>query len=163
MPDGHTTQPDTAGGSPLDTVDRQIINRLQNGLPLVECPYAAVADELGLAEPELLQRLQALLDAGYLSRFGPMYRPEGLGGAVTLAAMAVPAEAVDSVAETLNAFPEVAHNYERDHWLSLWFVLAVTEPERIEEVIVELEGATGYSIYNLPKLEEFYLGLRLEV
>lgn len=147
----------------LEPVDRRIINRLQAGLPVVERPFAEVAGELALAEHELLERIEALLAAGYLTRFGPMYRAENLGGAVTLAAMAVPAGEVDAVAELLNAYPEVAHNYERDHRLNLWFVLAVTEPERIDKLVAELEEAAGYRVYNLPKLEEFYVGLQLEV
>ena len=58
--------------------------------------------------------------------------------------------------------PEVAHNYEREHAFNMWFVLATETPERIHEVIAAIERATGYKVYNLPKLEEFYVGLRFE-
>ena len=75
---------------PLDTLDKAIINRLQHGFPVVAEPYAAIAAELNTSTDELLQRLQRLLDNKILSRFGPMYHAERLGGALTLAAMALP-------------------------------------------------------------------------
>lgn len=147
----------------LDAADRRLINRLQDGLPLVAAPYAAVAAELDLSEGELLYRLERLLEAGVLSRFGPMYHAELLGGGLTLAALAVPEEAFEDVTEAVNAFPEVAHNYRREHRLNMWFVLATETPERIAEVIAEIEAATGLPVFNMPKQEEFHVRLHLPV
>ena len=147
----------------MDAVDRAIVNDLQAGIAVSERPYAEAAARLGLSESELLARLQTLLDRRVLSRFGPMYHAERLGGALTLAAMKVPAEDFERVAAIVNGFPEVAHNYAREHAFSMWFVLATDDPARIGEVIAEIEQATGYTVYNLPKLEEFYVGLKLEV
>ena len=147
----------------MDDIDRRIINRLQGGFPVCERPYRVAAAELGIGEEELIRRLQKLLDDGLLSRFGPMYHAEKLGGGLSLCAMAVPEERFDRVAEQVNAFPEVAHNYARDHKLNMWFVLATETPERIDEVLAEIEAATGYKVYNMPKQEEFYVGLRFEL
>ncbi len=146
----------------MDRLDRAIVNRLQGGFPICERPYAQVAQQLGTSEDELLRRLDALLESGVLTRFGPMYHAERLGGALTLAAMQVPAADVERVAALINAHPEVAHNYARAHAFNLWFVLATDTPERIAEVIDAIERATGLKVYNLPKLEEFYVGLRFE-
>ncbi|MGR2738802.1 Lrp/AsnC family transcriptional regulator [Billgrantia sp. Q4P2] len=145
----------------LDGADRRIINRLQDGLPLVESPYAAVAAELSLSEGELLYRLERLLEAGVLSRFGPMYHAERLGGGLTLAALEVPEADFERVTEAVNAFAEVAHNYRREHRLNMWFVLATETPERIGEVIVAIEAATGLTVFNMPKQEEFHVRLHL--
>jgi siroheme decarboxylase len=147
----------------LDAADRHIINRLQDGLPLVEAPFAAVAAELALSEAELLERLAWLRDSGVLSRFGPMYHAERLGGGLTLAALAVPEADFERITEAVNAFPEVAHNYRREHRLNMWFVLATETPERIAEVIAEIEAATGLAVFNMPKQEEFYVRLHLPV
>ena len=147
----------------MDTVDRHIINGLQGGFPISERPYAEAAAQLGLTEDELIRRVDALLAQGALTRFGPMYHAERLGGALTLAAMKLPAADFERVAGIVNAFPEVAHNYAREHEFNMWFVLATETPERIAEVIGEIERATGYRVYNLPKIEEFYVGLRFEV
>ncbi|WP_299316280.1 AsnC family transcriptional regulator [uncultured Halomonas sp.] len=147
----------------LDAADRRLINRLQDGLPLVAAPYAAVAAEIGVSEGELLYRLERLLEAGVLSRFGPMYHAELLGGGLTLAALAVPEQDFERVTAAVNAFPEVAHNYRREHRLNMWFVLATERPERIGQVIAEIEAATGLPVFNMPKQEEFHVRLHLPV
>ncbi|WP_108446386.1 Lrp/AsnC family transcriptional regulator [Halomonas denitrificans] len=147
----------------LDAVDRHLINRLQEGLPLVARPYAAVAEALGISEGDLLYRLERLREDGVLSRFGPMYHAERLGGGLTLAALAVPEPDFERVVEAVNAFPEVAHNYRREHALNMWFVLATETPVRITEVIAAIEAATGLPVYNMPKEEEFHVRLHLPV
>ncbi len=146
----------------MDDVDRAIVNQLQGGFPICERPYAEAAAELGLGEDELIRRVEALLAAGTLTRFGPMYHAERLGGALTLAAMKIPLDDFERVNAIVNGFPEVAHNYAREHEFNMWFVLATETPERIGEVIAEIEQATGCKVYNMPKLEEFFVGLRFE-
>ena len=147
----------------MDPLDRQIINTLQGGFPIAERPYAEAAEQLGISEETLIERLQGLLEQKVLSRFGPLYHAERLGGGLTLAAMAVPEGRFEAVAEIVNAFPEVAHNYEREHRLNMWFVLATERPEQVEAAIAEIEAATGLPVVNLPKLEEYFLELRLQV
>lgn len=149
--------------SVLDPWDRVVINALQGGFPLSERPYRDAARVIGLTEGELLESLGRLLEIGALSRFGPMYHAERLGGGLTLAALKVPSEDYERVTEIVNAFPEVAHNYARDHALNMWFVLATETPQRISEVCHEIEDATGLSVYNMPKQEEFFVGLRFEL
>jgi DNA-binding Lrp family transcriptional regulator len=146
----------------LEPLDRAIINTLQGGFPLCERPYARVAEELGTSEEELIARLQRLLDDKILSRFGPMYHAERLGGGLTLAALTVPEERFEAVAAQVNAFAEVAHNYQRDHSLNMWFVLATESPQRIDEVIGEIERLTGLTVFNMPKEQEFFIGLRFD-
>ena len=148
---------------PMDEVDRAIVNGLQGGFELCERPYAAAAQRLGLAEQELMARLQRLLDEGILSRFGPLYHAERLGGALSLCAMEVPEERFETVAEQVNAFSEVAHNYQREHRLNMWFVLATDSLQALERVVTEIERATGLRVYAMPKLEEFFVGLKFEV
>lgn len=147
----------------MDAVDRAIINRFQGGFPIGTRPYAAAAAAVGITEADLLRRLDSLLARGLLSRFGPLYRAERLGGAVTLAALSAPLERFEEICEIVNAFPEVAHNYEREHELNMWFVIAVDRPERVSEVLDRIAQLTGCRVYNMPKLDEFYIGLRLEV
>jgi DNA-binding Lrp family transcriptional regulator len=146
----------------MDSIDRRIVNGLQGGFPVCERPYAEVAARLDLDEAALIRRLERLLADGVLSRFGPMYHAERLGGALTLAAMSVPEARFDAVAAMVNAHPEVAHNYARDHRLNMWFVLAAERPERIAEVIGAIESEAGLAVYDMPKREEFFVGLRFE-
>jgi len=147
----------------LNDIDRQIINSLQGGFPICERPYAEVAERLKISEKELLSRLNILLEQGYLSRFGPLYHAEKLGGGLTLAAMKVPEQDFDKIANQINTFPEVAHNYARDHSFNMWFVIATETPERIAEVIKEIEAKMGLPVYNMPKQTEYFIGLKLDV
>jgi len=146
----------------MDDIDRRIINSLQAGFPICDAPYQQVASQLGLTEQALIARLQALLDNGTLTRFGPLYHAELMGGALTLAAVKAPIEKFDEITGIINAFPEVAHNYARNHALNMWFVVATETPEQIHSVIAAIEQQTGLTVYNMPKINEYFVGLKLE-
>jgi DNA-binding Lrp family transcriptional regulator len=143
----------------MDGTDRAIINALQGGFPICERPYQAAAQQIGIAEEELISRLEKMLAGKTLTRFGPLYHAEKMGGAFTLAAMAVPEADYDRVAEIVNGLSEVAHNYRREHQLNMWFVLATDAPEGIDAAIRLIEGRTGLRVFNFPKEEEFFLEL----
>ncbi|MCB2052794.1 MAG: AsnC family transcriptional regulator [Geminicoccaceae bacterium] len=145
----------------MDATDRRLVNALQGGFPVAERPFAEIGAELGLSEQETIARLATLRGLGTLSRFGPMFDAERLGGAVTLCAMQVPEERFDEVTDIVNAFDEVAHNYARNHELNMWFVLAVGDPGQIDKVVARIEEATGLVVLNLPKLDEYFLELKL--
>lgn len=149
--------------SEFDPVDRTIINGLQGGFPISSRPFREAGAALGISENELIDCVQRLVDGGKLSRFGPLWNAEGIGGDVSLAAMAVPPEHFETVATQVNAHPEVAHNYERTHALNMWFVVSADRPERISAVIGEIEAETGLPVYRMPKIREFFVGFRLEV
>lgn len=145
----------------FDSTDRWIINSLQGGFGLGERPYRDAAEQFGLSETDLIARLQRLLDCRALSRFGPMYNAEKLGGAVTLCAIAVPEERFEEVVELVNAHREVAHNYARSHKLNMWFVLACENPDEIAATLAEIEAETGLEVYDFPKQQEFFIGLKV--
>jgi DNA-binding Lrp family transcriptional regulator len=146
----------------MDEIDRNIINSLQDGFPLTPTPFADAAKALGIEEDDLIRRLQALRADNVLTRFGPLYNAEAMGGGLTLAAMAVPEDRFEKVAEIVNAFPEVAHNYAREHALNMWFVVATERPEEVAEVLEAISAGTGLEVYDMPKQEEFSLSLRFE-
>jgi len=145
----------------MDELDRRIVNALQGGFPLSERPFAQVADRLGTTEAELLSRLNKLLESKTLTRFGPLFDAERLGGAFSLCAISVPREDFERVAALVNAHPEVAHNYERAHRLNMWFVLATAAASEMETIIEKIERETGYPVLNLPREEEYFVELRL--
>jgi siroheme decarboxylase len=147
----------------MDELDRKIINVLQSGFPLSKEPYAEVAAQIGITETELITRLQGLLDNKTLSRFGPMYDAQKMGGSFSLVAIQVPEEDFDTVAEVVNSYSEVAHNYQRDHKFNMWYVIATETPGQIGEVNRDIEQRTGLKVYNFPKLAEYFVGLQLPV
>jgi DNA-binding Lrp family transcriptional regulator len=146
----------------LDATDRLLINRLQDGLPLVHEPFAPIAAEAAIPQSEVISRITHLREIGAITRFGPYLDAEAMGGAFCLCAMAVPQDRFDSVVTLVNAMPEVAHNYERQHRLNMWFVLACERPELIAEAAARIEAATGLKVLQFPKLKEFFIGFRVE-
>jgi len=146
----------------VDDTDRNIINQMQDNFPVCEYPFVRLAEQLDLEEEELLQRVQSLLDDGTLSRFGPMYNIEKLGGIYCLVAMQVPEPDLDRVIRIVNSYPEVAHNYERDHAFNIWFVLAAESESQLNILLESIENQTSYPVYSMPKLDEYYVGLKFD-
>lgn len=146
----------------LDAIDRAIIDTLQGDFPLTEHPYAQAAERLGIAEADLLARLERMLADKVLTRFGPMFQIERMGGAFVLAALAVPEARYETVTAQVNALPQVAHNYRREHLLNMWFVLATEKPEGIAEAIAQIEVETGLPVHAFPKEREYFVQMQLE-
>lgn len=146
----------------LSEIDRRLINAFQGGFPICERPFQVAAEILGLDETTLIARVEALLKAGMLSRFGPLFNADRMGGVNILAAMSVPAADFDNIAEFVNRQPEIAHNYRREHALSLWFVGAAETPEKVESAFARIESASGLPVYRFPKEREFFVELILE-
>jgi DNA-binding Lrp family transcriptional regulator len=147
----------------LTSLERALVNRFQGGFPVARRPFSRVAARLGTDEATLIHALGRLLRRGWLTRFGPLYDAERLGGDLVLAALAVPEPAFDRVAAIVNALPEVAHNYRRDHRLNMWFVLATATRGDAGKAVARIEAATGLEVYAFPKEREFYLGFWLEL
>ena len=147
----------------MDDLDRAIVDRLQTGFPVCERPFLEAARALGTTEDDLIARIDRLLRNGALTRFGPLFHVERMGGAFTLAAMAVPQDQFEPTAAAVNAFPEVAHNYARDHPLNMWFVLATETPEATDDAVAKIESRTGLPVLTFPKEREYFVGLDLKV
>lgn len=147
---------------PLDAIDRRLINAMQGGFPVCARPFLHLAASLGMNETTLIARIEALLQSGVLTRFGPLYNADRMGGVNVLAAMAVSTGDFERVAEFVNLQPEIAHNYRREHALNLWFVGAAETPEKVEAAFQYIESMTGLPVYRFPKEREFYVELKLE-
>jgi siroheme decarboxylase len=147
----------------MDTIDRAIINALQGGFPVTDSPFAEAAAKMDMDENTLITRIDSMLSSGVLSRFGPLFDADAMGGAVTLCAMEVPDVDFEDVTEVVNGYREVAHNYERQHKLNMWFVVSAESRDTIDTVLVDIQNRTGLTVHDMPKQEEFFVGLKLEV
>ena len=146
----------------LTPEDARLIDHLHGGFPLVDRPFAAVGKALGWSEERVIERLHQLLAQGVLTRFGPLFQIERAGGQFLLAAMAVPEERFDDITIAVNSFPDIAHNYRRDHELNMWFVIAAESPEQASAVAARIEAETGLKVAVFPKEEEFFVELKLQ-
>lgn len=148
--------------SPLTALEREIVNRFQHGFPRVPRPYAAIASALGCSEAEALGAVRRLAERGALQRVGAVVR-SGSIGCSTLAAMRVPPGRLAEVAGVVSEFPEVNHNYEREHDLNLWFVVTAPDEQRLREVLTEIERNTGIAPLDLRLVEAYHIDLGFRV
>jgi DNA-binding Lrp family transcriptional regulator len=143
---------------PLGALERRLLDSFQRDLPLVARPYQVMADALDAGEADVLAALGRLRATGVLSRVGFVVRPN-TAGASTLAAMAVPDCELAAVAAKVSARPEVNHNYEREHRLNLWFVVAAADAAARQRVLRAIERDTGYAVLDLPLETAYHIDL----
>ena len=145
--------------SPLE---QHLLNDFQRDMSLSATPYADMAKQLKVSEDEVLQSIQSLQDRGVISRVGPVFRPNRIGVS-TLAAMSVPEQNLECVARIISAFPEVNHNYEREHEYNLWFVVTASSEEHLDIVLNEIEQHAEYPLMSLPMLDDYFIDLAFKL
>jgi DNA-binding Lrp family transcriptional regulator len=135
-----------------------LIDRWQHGFPLVEKPFEVVGRFAALDQDETIGIFRKLRENDVISRVGAVVRPNTVG-ASTLAAMQVPQEHLEQVAGIVSREALVTHNYEREHALNLWFVIAGAGPDAIAATVRRINGLTGFDVVELPMLQAYHLGL----
>ena len=105
----------------MDELDRALIVATQAGLPLVARPYAALAEQLALAEDEVMARLQSLLSSGMIRRIGAVPNHYAIGWTANgMTVWDVADEQVDQLGALVGALPFVTHCYRRPRALPAW-------------------------------------------
>ena len=148
----------------LTPLHNRLLNDFQRDFPLSPRPYQDIADALGVSEEDVLSALTELNENNYISRIGPVIPPNQIGVS-TLVAMAVPEHQLQAVADKISAYPEVNHNYEREHRLNLWFVAIAADAGHLQAVLDAIERDTGYKTLSLPLVDDFFidLGFKLDL
>ncbi|WP_367996761.1 Lrp/AsnC family transcriptional regulator [Haloferax volcanii] len=146
----------------IDEVDAALIDGYQSGFPVERRPFRVVAAELGIDEDDALDRVRRLRDDGIFRRFGPVLNPPVIGSS-TLAAVAAPEERFDEVAEIINGYRQVNHNYRRAHDWNMWFVVTAGSRETRDRILDEIEERTGCEVLNLPMLTDYYIDLEFPI
>lgn len=148
----------------LTPLHKRLLNEFQRDFPLSPRPYQDIADVLGVSENDVLSALTELNANNFISRIGPIIPPNQLG-ASTLVAMAIPEQQLQSVADKISAYPEVNHNYEREHRFNLWFVAIAADAGHLQAILDAIEQETGYKTLSMPLLDEFFidLGFKLDL
>ena len=156
--DGPMIEPPATQNHEFDALERQIVDSYQRDFPLTPEPYATIAEDLGGDEGDVLACLASLQEAGTIARIGAVIAPHTVGRS-TLAAMSVPKDRLEDVAEVVNGYREVNHNYEREHHFNLWFVVTASDFARVAEVLDEIGERTGLMVLDLPLVEAYHIDL----
>jgi DNA-binding Lrp family transcriptional regulator len=145
----------TSAGVPLalNADQRRLVERLSDGLPLVEAPYAALGAAVGMSESAVIETLRAWLAVGVIRRFGAVLRHRVLGYAANaMVVWDVPETAVRAAGERAAARAEVTLCYRRPRRMPVWpfnlyCMLHGTERRAVEDAIERVAQAaalTGY-------------------
>ena len=146
----------------LDDVDATLIDEYQSDFPVVERPFQVVGEALGIDEAEALARVRELREQGIFRRFGAVLNPPVIGSS-TLAAVQAPEDRFEEVAEIINGYRQVNHNYRREHDWNMWFVVTAGSRETRDRILDEIEERTGCAVLNLPMLTDYYIDLEFPV
>jgi DNA-binding Lrp family transcriptional regulator len=148
----------------MEKLTEQLLNNFQRNFPLQPQPFAEIAQTLHTDAGTVLKRLKELQDTGAVSRVGAVFRPNTVGVS-TLAAMAVPPALLENVAPIVNAFPQVNHNYEREHHYNLWFVATAGDQAELSRTLREIELRCAYPVLSLPLVKDYHidLGFRMQL
>ena len=152
----------SANVSKLDELDRKLLNGFQHDFPLSCQPYLDIAEKLGVDEALVIERLTALKQQGVISRVGAVIKPNRVGKSL-LAAMSVSAQRLTEIAALVSSYDEVNHNYEREHYYNLWFVVAAASAAALDKVLDEIEDVTGHSVLRLPLQQDYHIDLGFEL
>ncbi len=146
----------------FNPIEQRLLNEYQHDFPLVNRPFHSIGRQLGIEETEVISRLKKLSEEGAISRVGPVFSPGSIGVS-TLAALAVPPEALDMTARRINTLPEVNHNYEREHQYNLWFVAAAPNQDWLNRVLKTITNEFEFPMLVLPLVEQFHIDLGFDL
>ena len=148
----------------LDDLDRRLLDIVQKEFPLTGRPFLALGEILGVGEEEAIKRTKRLCDLGIIRRIGPILDMRRLGCSGGLVALPVSDGRIDEVAEVVNGYREISHNYLRpnDTEFNMWFTISASEA-RIEEILAEIKEKTGLDQLLLPTKRIFKIGVRFEI
>ncbi|MEW6770970.1 MAG: Lrp/AsnC family transcriptional regulator [Bacillota bacterium] len=148
----------------LTEAERQLLNAMQQGFLPVPEPFKEVAARLGLTEEEVLSELRRLKEAGVIRRLGAIIDSRKIGYTGTLCAMRVPEERIPEAAAVINSFPEVTHNYVREHDYNVWFTILAPSEERINKIVNSIKEQTGITAFlNLPARRIFKIRVNFDL
>lgn len=147
----------------MDETDRRLLNLIQAGFPLEDRPYDVIGGQLGISAEEALSRVRALVDSGVIRRIGPSFDSRKLGHVSALVAARVPPDRLKEIARAVSEYPEVTHNYGREHDYNLWFTLVCRDQARLEAVVERIKADTGVrDMHVLPAERTFKIRVDLE-
>ncbi|WP_411964373.1 Lrp/AsnC family transcriptional regulator [Haloferax sp. YSMS24] len=146
----------------LDDIDATLIDEYQSGFPVDARPFRVVGERLGIDEDEALERVRRLREKGIFRRFGAVLNPPVIGSS-TLAAVSAPDDRFEEIAEIINGYQQVNHNYRREHEWNMWFVVTAGSRETRDRILSEIEERTGCAVLNLPMLTDYYIDLEFPV
>ncbi|XHH10278.1 MAG: Lrp/AsnC family transcriptional regulator [Candidatus Bathyarchaeia archaeon] len=151
----------------LDTIDKQILQLLQEDFPLIENPWKELSSKTNIPENQLINRVKDLHETGILRKIGPIVDPFKVGyKSATLVALRVPENQIDAAAAVINQYSTISHNYEREHEYNVWFTLVTKNLQELTSTLNEILQKTGLNqddVLNLPTSQRFKINVNFQL
>jgi DNA-binding Lrp family transcriptional regulator len=141
-----------------------LLNAVQWDFPLEARPFAALGERLGLAEPEVRARVEAVKASGVLRQLSAIFDTRALGYDSSLVAAKIDPDRIDAAAGVISEHPGVSHNYKRNHAFNLWYTIAVPPDESLDAHLDVLHRESGAIVTRkLPTLQLYKIGVKLDM
>lgn len=149
----------------MDSIDQSLINEIQDRFPIHSRPFAEIGKRLGIEEADVLRRLGYLMETGVIRRIGAVFSAEHAGLFSTLVALRIDdVDYLDEIAQAINAFPEVTHNYQRNHFYNIWFTVTAQNEKRAKQIIETVAGIPGISeVAEFPQVKTYKIDARFRI
>ncbi len=150
----------------MDTIDKDLLNRIQREFPLTREPFELMGRDLGLAGDEVIRRIDTLKRGRVIRQISAIFDTRVLGYQSSLVAASIPSAELNAAAKAINSHPGVSHNYERNNPFNLWYTVAVPPHSRLGlegtiDVLHKISGAERTRV--LPTLKLFKIGVTLDM
>ncbi len=147
----------------LDDRDREMLAALQEGLPITSRPFAVLAEVLDWSEEKVLERLEVLVGSGLVRKVGAVLDSKRIGAVSTLAAVDVPEGRVDEVADLINSYRGVTHNYLREGHPNIWFTMTERDADTLGSNLDAIERDVGTEVLRMPATRMFKIGVKYDL
>ncbi len=146
----------------MDTIDKELLNLMQNEIPIDKRPFKILGKKLSLTESEVLERLFKLKSDGFIRRIGGIFDSKKLGYKSTLCAAKIPENKIEEAAKFINSYDEVTHNYLREDEYNMWFTIITSSEKNLDIILKEIQNNLNFKeIIILPSIRLFKVKVAL--
>lgn len=146
----------------MDTIDKKLLNLMQNEIPIDKRPFKILGKKLSLTESEVLERLFKLKSDGFIRRIGGIFDSKKLGYKSTLCAAKIPENKIEEAAKFINSYDEVTHNYLREDEYNMWFTIITSSEKNLDIILKEIQNNLNFKeIIILPSIRLFKVKVAL--
>ncbi|MFX1479604.1 MAG: AsnC family transcriptional regulator [Promethearchaeota archaeon] len=147
----------------IDKIDKKLVNLMQNDFPLSRTPYQDIAKKIGIDRDEVITRLIKLYESDIIRKIGAILSARKIGYITTLAAVSVSKEQLDKVANIINSYDGVTHNYLREGMPNIWFTLTEPNQKILDKHLRDIERKINNKIIRMPAKKIFKIGVKFAI
>ena len=150
----------------LDALNKRILNYIQNDFPLVDRPFAKMAEMFRATEDDIFARVKMLREQKFIRQISAIFDSRGLGYVSSLVAARYDPAMLQESAKIINGHPGVSHNYKRNHEFNMWYTITLPPTSKfgLRDSVRMLHNISGaQSTLLLPTIKLYKIGVNMDV